>query len=91
MTSLNEISVIIHYHTCPEKHPQHDAIAVREARELFLREGMIKPVTMNDSILSDVFVTTERGEKFIDMLRDTPFPVTKHIDPREAAEFRGTL
>ena len=89
MATPKEIEVILHYHVCPEKHPRHDAPTVREAREFYLREGLIEPITVDGKIHPTVeygrFITTEKGRKYVEMLCATPFPVTKYIDPREGA------
>jgi hypothetical protein len=55
----------------------------KEIRNWFLRDGIIEPWDAYSP--EPIYRTTEKGRRWLDLICDTPMPVQKWIDPREAA------
>jgi hypothetical protein len=69
--SPSDIEVLIWYHTRPARHERINAPAVQEATQMFCRCGMIRPRLEYD----EGYMTTEKGNAFIEALRNTQEPV----------------
>jgi hypothetical protein len=73
----NDIEVLLHCHCSLEPHPRNHAPAVEAALGMFIRQGIIECGSKKDT-----FNVTERGAVLVQMLCDTPFPITNWTDPR---------
>jgi DNA-binding PadR family transcriptional regulator len=49
---------------------------------MFLKNGLIEKSGLVENN-EQIYKATEKGEKMIDILCNTPFPILKYIDPRE--------
>jgi hypothetical protein len=54
----------------------------KEIRNWMLAEGVIEPFEPTGS--EPVYQATERGQAWLRMITETPIPVQKWVDPREA-------
>lgn len=70
-----EIEIILHCH-CSHM-PFRDSPASQEAHARFLKAGLISRREFGHS-----YQLTPAGDKLVEMLCSTPFPVNKWIDPR---------
>ena len=76
------VEVLMHYHYSPEPHPRHLAPAVRDARNAFLKMGVIQPIKIKQSQVIPVepypgcmlFHTTDKGKRWIEAICATPCP-----------------
>lgn len=80
----NHIDILLHYYACAIEHPRRGAPAVEEAINHFVSEGILEK---NDhKIKGDrrEFITTEKGDFFVEMILSTPLPKTRKefYDPR---------
>lgn len=73
-----EVEMILHYYAASEPYPNEDCPAQQEAIARFEKHDLI---TKDDE--SGLYKTTERGEKYVDMLCSTPWPVVRYVDPRK--------
>ena len=79
--TLLELEVIIHYGWSPRLYPNR-ANATLEAELKFQRLGLIK-VDHNEGPVPQI---TDKGQMFLEMLKETPMPVKKWADPRKGNE-----
>ncbi len=84
MTPL-EIEILIHCHVTPAPHPRADALAVREALESFMLNGIIERI--DEPILGKViaykppyYKTRGRGRALVTLLCNTPLPSQAWVD-----------
>lgn len=70
----NDIEVLIHCYVCTEPHPRRNDPDVRDAIDMFLKEGLI----YEDG--SGCYSTTERGIAHLEQLGDVPFPKQAWLD-----------
>ena len=82
MTTPNDIDVMLHYYASPTIHPRADAPAVREATEMFVREGLLEPEG------SHHYNATDKGAAWISMLLRVPFPRVAWADDSGAEVLR---
>jgi hypothetical protein len=81
----NDIDVLLHYHVSPREHERIIAPAVRETIDMFKSNGILE--TRTGKQLTDhgsSYTLTPKGEKLVDMICKTPFPINEWRDPREA-------
>jgi hypothetical protein len=81
MWSVNDIQVLLHFHVSPEPHPRAHATAVQETIAMLVRNGMIEE-RKDFSAEPNCYQTTVRGQAWVEMLKNTPFPVCVWMDPR---------
>jgi len=67
--SPSDIEVMLYHYYSPEPHPRENAPAVKAAIEKFVRAGLLK---WSDE--TQLFETTKRGNKWVQMICDTPYP-----------------
>jgi len=79
----NALHVLIYHHFSLAPHPRHHAPAVKEARESFIKRGVLHPVEILGSVIRDdspvradhrIFKTTELGQKWVEKLCRTTCP-----------------
>lgn len=75
-----DIEVILHYYVSPDPHPRITTLAISQAIDFFIEQSML--VKTGEP---EVIRVTNRGKVWIDMLRSTPFPEQRWIDPRKGA------
>ena len=73
------IMLLIHCHCICT--PIQDSPVNKENLEWFLRDGIIE-LADEDSDHESGYTTTEKGKMWLQMMEDTPMPVTKLVDPR---------
>ena len=71
------LDILLHYRGHADKHPHHGHPYFNEQIAEFIEVGLLTAYPQEPW-----YTLTERGEKFIDMLLDTPFPKQVWIDPR---------
>lgn len=79
LNSPKEIEVLIHYHCCPEPHPQADAPAVKRAVEKLLACKALEPVAVPPDN-PQYYRTTELGSAWVEALKRVPVPKIAYID-----------
>jgi len=72
--SPSDIEVLIHYHCSPSVHPRHDAPAVSEAVERFIKDDILEPGGIGR------FQTTSRGKALLQAICNTAYPTQAWID-----------
>lgn len=80
-----DLGVLIHYHCIPEPHPRFAEEWVQSLTEAWVKEGILEETmgTVFDPTALPVFSTTERGQKWMEMILSTPQPEQIWIDPRD--------
>jgi hypothetical protein len=73
----NDIEVLIHYYASGERHPRVTAPAVQETLEQYCKDGIFERLEAEP-----FFRVTEKGEAWLRMIIDTPYPKKQWIDPR---------
>lgn len=73
----NDIEILLHYYTTPEPHERVSAPAVIKAIKNFRQRGILE-----DSDNPSGLRVSEKGEKLVEMLCETPDPINVWIDPR---------
>lgn len=69
----NDIGVLLHCHTTPQKHPRADAPAVREALRTLETNGLIEQRE------DGYYHATGRGRAHIEQLCSLPWPVAQWV------------
>lgn len=77
--SPSDLDVLIWHHTRPAVHPRIDAPAVQEGIIRFLKDGILATDNRPDG---SGYQTTERGQKWLEMILSTPYPEHVWVDPR---------
>ena len=72
------ISLMIHCYAIAEPIPNRGAPAVEEYLRQLTNFGLIK----EDDKYASGFTATERGVAWMNMLRSTPLPELRYVDPR---------
>jgi hypothetical protein len=72
-----EIEVVLHYYHSPEPHPRVNAPAVKEAIQRFVNDGILSAAE-GPALLK----VTDRGNAWVRMIVETPYPEGAWIDPR---------
>lgn len=70
-----QISLLLHYHFSPAEPDRNNM--TREWTDHFLSNDLIE--RREDGM---GYTTTERGRAFVEMLCNTPLPISKWVDPR---------
>ena len=70
MRTPNDIEVLLHCHTSPEPHPRLHAPAVREAIEMWLALGYVKPRKIEGMCIVDLAPTEKHSPE---IYGTTPF------------------
>lgn len=80
--SPSDIEVLLHCHTCTAPHPRLEAPEVQDAFDMFSRSGMIVwvPGQAHQSNKPH-YITTPKGDAFIEALLNTPEPVQSWTVP----------
>lgn len=80
----NDIEILLHCHTCPDRHPRMEAPGVRSTFQSLEINGLI------EEHKDGYFVTTGRGKAHVETLCTTPWPVQKWVnDKNEIIEYIG--
>lgn len=79
----NDINILLHFYTTPEPLPRKNAIAVQEAVLSFIQRGILVWEVESANEAPGQYRVTQKGEKLVRMLCDTPDPVQVWLDPRE--------
>lgn len=64
----NAVEVLLFYHCFPTAHPRHNAPAVKEARDEFVRLGALKQFAYAR------YSTTQLGRQWVKAICSTPMP-----------------
>lgn len=75
----NDVDVLIHYAVSGTNHERAHAPAVIETTMRYLRDGIFGATDDFES----GYRLTDRGEKFLQMILDTPYPEMEWLDPRK--------
>lgn len=75
-----EIKLILHWHSVVDRFAYDHAPIYGPTMARMISDGLIKKRDDDDRL----YVTTERGEKFVEMLCETPLPENRWLDPRFA-------
>lgn len=70
------LEILLHFRYSPKPHPWQERIA--DTLREFIDEGLLQEGSQFDANYS----LTPMGEKYIDMILETPYPVPRWIDPR---------
>lgn len=76
----NDIEILLHYYTTPIQHERIHVLGVAKAIASFIERGII--VIREENEFGNPYEVTEKGEKLVEMLCNTPDPVNKWMDPR---------
>jgi DNA-binding PadR family transcriptional regulator len=76
--SPSDLEVLIHCHAIPGPHPRFDSGAIQDTLDQFCADGIIERVANT----LDEYRTTDRGQKWLEMILETPYPEQCWIDPR---------
>lgn len=81
--SPSDIEVLLHCHTCPAPHPRLEAPAVQDAIHTFAKAGMVSWVPGQTAHHGQpYYITTPKGDAFIQALLHTPEPVQTWTVPK---------
>jgi hypothetical protein len=81
----NDINILLHFYTTPEPLPRADAPAVKEAVLSFVQREILVWEVESANEGTGRYRVTQKGEKLVRMLCDTPDPVQEWLDPRGMA------
>ena len=79
------LNMILHYYTTPEPWTNTSGVT-DEWHSYFIRERLLDQCPKKHPIDDDSYVITDKGRAFVDMLCNTPLPVTGWRDPRTGQE-----
>jgi hypothetical protein len=74
-----ELRILLHFHTSAESHPQRETEWFKELVAKWSEDGIVQRYQTHGSICH----LTERGTHWVDMILNTPMPVSKWVDPRD--------
>jgi DNA-binding PadR family transcriptional regulator len=80
--SPSDLELLIHCHACPAPHPRLHAPAIQAGLKRFLAAGVIEYETSERK--GSGYMTTEKGQKWLKMILDTPYPEHRWVDPRDS-------
>ena len=75
----NNIEVLLHFNSCPEKHPRQDSMAVLDAIDYLLCAGAIKGKSDGN------YQVTELGSKWVTLLTRVETPRLTYVDEKGEA------
>lgn len=73
-----DLDFFLHCHYACDPHPRKNAPAYQEAARALFMKGLI----VADHSTGNNYATTERGQKWLEMILATPLPELRWIDPR---------
>lgn len=81
--SPSDLELLLHYYHSPDEHERVSAPAIHAGLIHFLGAGILKSRPEMNEPWTSSYQVTERGEKFLAMVLNTPYPEHVWADPRE--------
>lgn len=76
MWTFYDLEIFIHHACSPSRFPRDTAMAYEDAANRLIKDGLLK----HDE--EGILRSTEKGDAWGAMLKSTPLPVQRFIDPR---------
>lgn len=76
----NDVEILLHFHCSGIPHPRASAPAVRESIARFIDAGALTHGGPAG------YMTTAKGDAWVQMICDTPEPIHMYVDPREQSK-----